>query len=108
MSGLTGSGAFTAARQTLVCAAAKHDAASCTCRVGTPTPTGKENAVLASAEHDRSNWQSRQSRQVRGEERGVSSEESGHTFPIEYITPFFLLLLPPAGTPNIVTGDEGR
>jgi hypothetical protein len=37
----------------------------------------------------------------------VRSEESTHTFPIEYITPFFLLLLPPAGTPNIVTGDEG-
>ena len=34
-------------------------------------------------------------------------EERRHTFPIEYITPFFLLLLPPAATPNIVKGDEG-
>jgi len=30
----------------------------------------KKNAVLASAEYDRSNWQSRQSRQVSSEERG--------------------------------------
>jgi len=25
-----------------------------------------------------------------------------HTFPIEYINPFFFLPLPPAGTPNIL------
>jgi len=31
----------------------------------------KKNAVLASAEYDRSNWQSRQSRQVRSEQRGA-------------------------------------
>jgi hypothetical protein len=43
---------------------------------------------------------------VRSEERGVRREERAHTFPIEYITPFFLLLLLPAGTPNIVTATK--
>ena len=35
------------------------------------------------------------------------SDERRHTFPIEYINPFLLMLLPPAGTPNILKGDEG-